>query len=95
MSLSLLFFTLKYDTFGGYCSTKLLQRFLSFFHSHNFRVPSQRQQDQGNRSGHGHSKESKISIKTLNINVLKALLFNYEPNIDYTSQSKHTFISLL
>ena len=93
MSLSLLFFTLKYDTFGGYYSTKLLQRFLSFFHSHNYRVPSQQQQDQGNRSGQRHS-ESKISIKTSNINVLKALLFNYEPNIDYTLQSKHSFISL-
>ena len=22
---------IKYDTFGGYCSTRLLQRFLSFF----------------------------------------------------------------
>ena len=52
-----------------------------------------KQQDQGNRSGQRHS-ESKISIKTSNINVLKALLFNYEPNIDYMLQSKHSFISL-
>ena len=63
ISLSLLFFTLNYDTFGGYCSTKLLQRFLSFFQSRNFRVPSQHQQDSGNRSGQRHSKSQKYQSK--------------------------------